>query len=1269
MEQLQAQCRAVEQACVNFQNPATQPQAEQMLLQFRQQLHPIAACRHILEHSSSQDARFQAALTLREALLREWGSLPSHETQGLCQYLLRCLLCPPGGAEGGVGGSPPAAAMVRNTLVAVLARAVKRGWLEQAPEVRGGLVQEVVGVVQSCGASVGGGPGAACQGLVVLEAVVAEFNPPSSSPMGLPWDFHERCARELEEVHLRSFFATSATVAQQATQSGASLRGEDGGVAAAAARLMTACLQWDFKRGSMPCLPAVRAAAKAPGPEGVAAGLPSSLSLHQSWSGLLLDPGCYRWLVGALAQMRAAYGPSSSWQGGAVQRHGPLASLPPGQHAHVLALAAAARQLLVALCSVGGEVFPKLGQGEQRQAFLQALLQALLPWLWPPDAALSTATASGLEGSELFDACRSLAALAATHKARALQQAGSLALAALMDAQASRTQPDPALVSIPGAHATGFLGLIEAVTLFLIRSGGVSASGSAVSLSGDDQDRYWLHECTELLLETWWALLQPEGSVLSLPADHSHLPQGVTAAASSVFQACLEAGVLDAARGATEEVADAHEEAASAGLDDWLARAAALARYLPSATFPAVAQALAQTQQRLASAAAAGSDPSEALEQLVWLVRLAGHCLADSGSGETPLLPLTLATAVEAGVAGAVEGCVQLSEALLALPALVLSPGAQPVMSPRLMEVCLWALARWADTYLYPEAPLPGALHLTYSSSGPPPPAPAPGQAAPNGPGMHTNTGAGGGGASGGVHAARGLQVLEMAVQVANTCLTAYPGEGALHSQVCSCLLPVLVRRRTLCERLVQLPAWQALAAAFAARQPVLVQGLQQKLHRALAQSLVMAAVGQHTSRAAAAYIAQLLAPLCQEVERVAHLPSLEALAARGDVVAAQSCLLEGLRGATRATLSRTQPTLYALTRPLLQPLLVLQRAFRAHPSVQVLLLKLAAEVVEHHVSYLQADEVDQLLRWVLALLQQYVAGNTWAAQLAGSKSHQEVLQQEVGRELCALLKLLGHVTQHDLGAGGGHADHTDASRVGAATAANSHSASNGPQQTVDTAQVVLFGLSVLLPFMSEQLLKYPKLPRLYFNLLAYIMESYAEQVAALDPRHLVSLLSSLEFGVSHTTDTLVLHSALEGLAGLSGYIQKRAAAGAPPLTMATGSGQRTVAAHFLELLLRRLLLSGDCSQDVVELAADALQPLLLVEPAAYADLAGQIIQVQQHDASLKEHITAAMASLVRPPAGGQADGPSHGSRVSRRAFRQTLCQAVSSVRGMLQVR
>jgi len=39
----------------------------------------------------------------------------------------------------------------------------------------------------------------------------------------------------------------------------------------------------------------------------------------------------------------------------------------------------------------------------------------------------------------------------------------------------------------------------------------------------------------------------------------------------------------------------------------------------------------------------AGTDTSEALEQLSWLQRMAAHCLADSGSGEVPMMPQALA--------------------------------------------------------------------------------------------------------------------------------------------------------------------------------------------------------------------------------------------------------------------------------------------------------------------------------------------------------------------------------------------------------------------------------------------------------------------------------------------------------------------------------------------------------------------------------------------------------------------------------------------------
>lgn len=65
------------------------------------------------------------------------------------------------------------------------------------------------------------------------------------------------------------------------------------------------------------------------------------------------------------------------------------------------------------------------------------------------------------------------------------------------------------------------------------------------------------------------------------------------------------------------------------------------------------------------------------------------------------------------------------------------------------MEVGVWCLARWADTYLFPEDNLPQALHAAYAT--------------PQGPAM---------------------QVLHQVAAVANRCLVAFAGEAELHKQV-----------------------------------------------------------------------------------------------------------------------------------------------------------------------------------------------------------------------------------------------------------------------------------------------------------------------------------------------------------------------------------------------------------------------------------------------------------------------------------------------------
>lgn len=57
-----------------------------------------------------------------------------------------------------------------------------------------------------------------------------------------------------------------------------------------------------------------------------------------------------------------------------------------------------------------------------------------------------------------------------------------------------------------------------------------------------------------------------------------------------------------------QEVSDAHEEAAAAGLDDWMARAAILARHNPAATFNSMSDAIDGAQQRLYSAAVSGKE-------------------------------------------------------------------------------------------------------------------------------------------------------------------------------------------------------------------------------------------------------------------------------------------------------------------------------------------------------------------------------------------------------------------------------------------------------------------------------------------------------------------------------------------------------------------------------------------------------------------------------------------------------------------------------------
>lgn len=102
-------------------------------------------------------------------------------------------------------------------------------------------------------------------------------------------------------------------------------------------------------------------------------------------------------------------------------------------------------------------------------------------------------------------------------------------------------------------------------------------------------------------------------------------------------------------------------------------------------------------------------------------------------------------------------------------------------------------------------------------------------------------------------------------------------------------------------------------------------------------------------------------------------------------------------------------------------------------------------------------------------------------------------------------------------------------------------------------SRVVLLGLNIVLPLISAELLKFPKLAQLYYSLLSYMLEVYPKAVADLPQQHFASLMASLEWGLLGS-DQVAVHCSLEGLAGLAKF-QYQAVQGEQPGLAAQSAG------------------------------------------------------------------------------------------------------------------
>lgn len=309
------------------QDPASGATAAAWLNQFRASPAPYEVCRYVLvQHAASSDvAKFQAAGALRDAALREWATL-SPDTK---RSLVRCLF---EAAQLSAG-----AQVVLGSATAAAAALLKRLWGETGAAERQALIGEVEALAAAA-------PVAA---LALMTAIVVEFSPTTASAMGMPWDYHDRCRRDLLDGYVLLFLQRGLQAAR-ATAAAAAADG-DGGICLASVRLVTAALSWDFDSSASWASPQ----GQRPGDGGLAVKPPAS------WQGALLGEGAWDWLpVGVLTS----------------------------NHPAGSALREALWQLVVQLCCLDGQVFAapaggRHGPGAPRTKHLSTMLAVLLPAL------------------------------------------------------------------------------------------------------------------------------------------------------------------------------------------------------------------------------------------------------------------------------------------------------------------------------------------------------------------------------------------------------------------------------------------------------------------------------------------------------------------------------------------------------------------------------------------------------------------------------------------------------------------------------------------------------------------------------------------------------------------------------------------------------------------------------------------------------------------------------------------------------------------------
>jgi hypothetical protein len=308
-------------------------------------------------------------------------------------------------------------------------------------------------------------------------------------------------------------------------------------------------------------------------------------------------------------------------------------------------------------------------------------------------------------------------------------------------------------------------------------------------------------------------------------------------------------------------------------------------------------------------------------------------------------------------------------------------------------------------------------------------------------------------------------------VEVCVSQLSHWPGEETLTRTACQLLQVLLAHQRWRVVAMESPSLWVVLrgVVGFSLPIPLLYPSTQHSLVVALA-----------TASPHEKFFSTMMEEFIKQVTYI-----ISAVDESRDVLSRFLYYLEFILGVTEGCTPSKVPFLFDCLLPVLRSLLPLLKTLVGHSEAVLLILQVFSHCSEHFLPHLPEDRAKELFRVSLEVLQLYSVHNT-------SKYREgTIAEEEQCGDIVECLRLVQHLSTKDT--------------VGFVDVSEELDRVSG--------EVILCGISLLLPLINEDLIQYPLLSDKLFSVVCSVCEMYSEEIVLPGRGHFEVLLPVLNMG------------------------------------------------------------------------------------------------------------------------------------------------------------